>query len=222
MERTWIRVGAYAGLAGTLTYFAAISVPAPLPVQVLLVAVWGVCMSAGAPGLYYLLSINRKTVSLQIGATASAVAGVVALTMLIVQLSVNASVAPMIEAPPEGVSEEMVSAAWTVVDHVQLGLDIVWDIYLCLAALLLAWNMRRHPRFGVVFSASGIIIAAALLGLNFAYFPDPPATVGSIDLGPVIGLWFLAVTVQVFRSFGWAERALASTGDSTRGEASTE
>lgn len=209
MERTWIRVGAFAGLIGTLAYFIVILTPAPLIVQVLLVTVWGLCISVGAPGLYYLLSLNRKTVSLQIGVASSAVAGVIALTMLIVQMSVNTAVVSMIEAPPEGASEATVRAAWSVVDHVQLGLDIVWDVYLCLSALLIAWNMRRHPRFGLFFSATGILIAGALFAFNMATFPVPPANAGSIDLGPLIGLWFLVVTIQVFRSFGWADRALA-------------
>lgn len=209
MEITWIKVGAFAGLLGTLAYFVVILAPAPLILQVLLVTVWGLCISVGAPGLYYLLSLNRKTVSLQIGVASSAVAGVVALTMLIVQMSVNAAVVPMIETPPEGASEAMVRTAWGVVDHVQLGLDIVWDIYLCLSALLIAWNMRRHPRFGLLFSASGILIAAALFAFNMVTFPVPPANAGSVDLGPLIGLWFLAVTIQVFRSFGWAEKVFA-------------
>ena len=100
-------------------------------------------------------------------------------------------------------------AAWSVVDQVQLGLDIVWDIYLCLSALLIAWNMRSHPRFGVIFSVTGVVIAGALFAFNMATFPVPPANAGSVDLGPLIGLWFLAVTIQVFRSFGWADMALA-------------
>jgi len=167
----------------------------------------------GAPGLYFLLALNRKTVSLQIGVACSAVAGVVVLTMLIVQMSVNAAVVPMIEVPLEGASEAMVRTAWSVVDQVQLGLDIVWDIYLCLSALLIAWNMRRHPRFGLIFSATGILIAGALFAFNMATFPVPPANAGSVDLGPLIGLWFLVVTIQVFRSFGWADEALANRGE---------
>jgi hypothetical protein len=176
---------------------------------VLLVTVWGLCISLGAPGVYYLLALHRKTVSLQMGVASSAVSGVMVLTMLIVQLSVNAVVVPMIEAPPEGVTEAAVRMTWNAVSQVQLGLDIVWDVYLCIAAFLIAWNMRRHPRFGVFFSATGLLIAAALFALNIATFPEPPAEAGSIDLGPLIGLWFLAVTIQVFRSFGWADAILA-------------
>jgi hypothetical protein len=212
VESTWIRVGAFAGLIGTLAYFIAILAPVPLLAQVLLVTVWGLCMSLGAPGLYFLLALNRKTVSLQVGVASSAVAGIVVLTMLIVQISVNAAVVPMIDAPPEGASEAMVRTAWNVVDQVQLGLDIVWDIYLCLSAILIAWNMRQHPRFGLFFTVTGILIAGTLFAFNMATFPVPPANAGSIDLGPLMGLWFLVVTIQVFRSFGWADRALADHG----------
>jgi hypothetical protein len=159
--------------------------------------------------LYYLLALHRRTVTLQIGVASSAVSGVVVLTMLIVQLSVNAVVVPLIETPPEGVTEAAARMIWKAVSQVQLGFDIVWDIYLCFAALLIAWNMRRHPRFGWIFSGSGLVIAAALYAFNIATFPTPPAEAGSVDLGPLIGLWFLAVTIQVFRSFGWADEVLA-------------
>jgi hypothetical protein len=59
-----------------------------------------------------------------------------------------------------------------------------------------------------------MLIATGLLVLNLATFPLPPASAGSLDLGPVAGLWYLAITVQMFRSFGWAEaRIRAETGE---------
>ncbi len=35
------------------------------------------------------------------------------------------------------------------------------------------------------------------------------AEVGLIDLGPFVGLWYLVVTVQIFRSLRWVEESLA-------------
>jgi hypothetical protein len=42
---------------------------------------------------------------------------------------------------------------------------------------------------------SGVLIAVALLVLNVWTFPIPPANKNLIDLGPVLGLWYLAVTI---------------------------
>jgi len=92
---------------------------------------------------------------------------------------------------------------------VQLGFDIVWEIFLCLGALCLAWNMRRHPRFGWLFAAPGMVVAVALFALNIATFPVPPGEAGLVDLGPVIGLWYLFVAIRIVTSLGWVDTVLA-------------
>jgi hypothetical protein len=43
---------------------------------------------------------------------------------------------------------------------------------------------------------------AAMLG--------PPANAGLVDIGPLVGLWFLAATVQAWRSLGWARLRVAT------------
>jgi hypothetical protein len=93
--------------------------------------------------------------------------------------------------------------------HVQLGLDVAWDAYIGLGTFLFAWAMLRHPRFGKVFAALGMIIAIVLLWLNVYTLPDPPADVGWFDAEPLLGLWYLTVTIQSFRSFGWVRQATA-------------
>ena len=64
-------------------------------------------------------------------------------------------------------------------------------------------NMLKHPRFGRVIGLVGIVTGAALLGFNLSTFPHPPAEAGSLDLGPVLGLWGLVVTIMMARSIGW-------------------
>jgi hypothetical protein len=32
---------------------------------------------------------------------------------------------------------------------------------------------------------------------------------GLVDAGPLVGVWYLAVTIQVLRSLGWLRRELA-------------
>lgn len=48
-----------------------------------------------------------------------------------------------------------------------------------------------------------VLMASTQLAIG-SEFPTPPASSGSIDLGPLSGLWYTAVTVQVIRSLGWA------------------
>ena len=99
-------------------------------------------------------------------------------------------------------TERPLQAVW-------LGLDVAWDAYIGLGTVLFGVSMFRHPRFGRVFGTGGIVLGLGLLVLNLYTFPTPPANAGLIDLGPFIGLWYLAVSIQMWRSSGWAQ-AVAS------------
>jgi hypothetical protein len=100
--------------------------------------------------------------------------------------------------------ERALHAAFEAANGIQLGLDVAWDLFLALGTVLLAWNMWHHPRFGRILAVSGIVIAVALVIANLIVFPEPPGNAGSIDLGSVIGLWYLIVTVRLAMSGRWA------------------
>jgi hypothetical protein len=101
-------------------------------------------------------------------------------------------------------SDPALHAAFEAANGIQLGLDVAWDLFLCLGTVLLAANMWNHPRFGRFYAVSGCVIAVALVVANLTVFPEPPGDAGSIDLGPVIGLWYLVVTTRLAMSRGWA------------------
>ena len=87
---------------------------------------------------------------------------------------------------------------------VWLGLDVAWDVYIGLGTLAFSWSMLHHPRFGWPFSASGFLLGLLVIVLNLIPFPVPPAEAGSFDIGPFVGLWYLATTIQAWRSLPWA------------------
>jgi hypothetical protein len=100
-------------------------------------------------------------------------------------------------------SAGVASPAYQAANGIQLGLDMAWDLFLALGAFLLALNMWSHPRFGRLFSGVGILLAVGLLTLNIATFPKPPAESHFVDLGPLVGVWYLAVTISIARSLTW-------------------
>jgi hypothetical protein len=51
--------------------------------------------------------------------------------------------------------------------------------------------------FGAWLAAPGVLIGALLLIFNIATFPKPPDTAGLVDLGPLVGLWYLVVYVRL-------------------------
>ena len=86
-----------------------------------------------------------------------------------------------------------------VAEHVEFGLDLSWDVFLVAGTILFCCAMFGDPRFGRRFALPGIGVAVGLYALNFATFPTPPASEGLVDLGPLVGLWYAAVSVQALR-----------------------
>lgn len=190
----WVRLGGIFGLASMTVYVLIVAVDLPDPISAALAASFGPLLSLASYGIYRLLVLHRKSVSLQIGVVANAIAGALVTAMLMVQSAVRS-----------GGRASLDDFLWTKLRRVDLGLDVAWDAYIILGTFLFAWNMIRHPRFGRVLGSVGIVLAVGLGVLNFATFPTPPAYAGLMDLGPLVGLWYVVVSVQLLRSRKWAK-----------------
>ncbi len=196
----WIKLGGVCGLTGILVYGLMVFVDLPDVVGTALAASFGPLFSLSSYGLYRLLVLERNSVSLQIAPVSNAIAGALVTAMLLVQLSVRAGGRASLDA-----------FLWTKLRRVDLGLDVAWDVYGVIGTVLFAWNMLHQPRFGRVFGIVGLVAAAGLAVLNIATFPTPPANAGLVDLGPLVALWYVAVSVQMLRSGNWAAARIAST-----------
>lgn len=58
------------------------------------------------------------------------------------------------------------------------------------------------------FGGAGLVLGLVEILLNLGTFPLPPAEAGWFDVGPFVGLWYLAATIQTWRSVGWARQQL--------------
>lgn len=203
----WTRVGIATGLGACVVYPLLIAVPLPAMLTLVLAAAFGPLLAVASIGVYRFLAAWRKTVSLQVAVVANVVAGAIVNLMLVVQMTVREFWSREAAAAAEHPGGALVDAAYSAVDTVQLGLDISWDVYIAVGTFLFGLNMLAHPRLGRLVGAAGMLIAVALLTLNLVAFPVPPAEAGSIDLGPLIGLWYLVVTGLLWRSLGWLRDA---------------
>jgi len=198
--RNWIKLGIISGLSASVIYPLLIFVPMPMIFQVILIMAWGPFLGLSAAGSYYFLALHKKTISLKIAVVSQIIAGVLVTTMLLIQYALRIS-------KPE-VIDPVSKWAWNSLNHVQLGIDVAWDVYLFLGCILFAINMFNHPKFGKIFSLTGIIISMLLIGFNIITFPTPPAEAGSVDLGPILGLWGLAVTINILVKYKWVNSKL--------------
>jgi len=192
-----VQLGIVAGFVACLAYPLIAFVPLPKLVTTTLAACFGPALGVASCGLRRLLDLETSRVSSALGSLLNALAGGLFSAMALVQMAVGYS------AGGQKVSAQ-ISAIW-------LGLDVAWDAYIGLGTICFALAMLRHPRFGRVFAFSGLAIAAGLLALNFYTFPTPPASAGLVDVGPAVGLWYLVVTIQMWRSLPGARHRASAT-----------
>jgi hypothetical protein len=184
------------GIATSVIYPSLIFIPLSQLLTVTLAAAVGPSLGLASIGLYRFLRIQQASVSAQLAAACNFLGGALFTTMLLVQIAVR------IRAAGQPLDQQVV-AVW-------LGLDVAWDVYIALGTALFAWAMWTHPRFGRGFTVTGILLAVLLLALNFYTFPEPPGESHLVDLGPFVGLWYLVVSVQMWRSLNWVKQALAA------------
>jgi hypothetical protein len=191
-EVRWIRTGAIAGVWACFAYPMAVFVPMPLRATAAVAASFGPALAIGCVGLWRLIRLYRPSVAASAAAGLNGLGGGLFAAMVLVQMAVGHATGGRTEGP--------LQAVW-------LGLDVAWDAYIGLGTVLFGVSMFGHPRFGRLFGTSGIVLALGLLASNLYTFPTPPANAGLVDFGPFIGLWYLAVSIQVWRSVGWAKAA---------------
>ena len=191
---TWIIAGIGAGLVTCLVYPLVSAAPLPRVVLVVLASVLGPSLAVASLGLREALRLHRDSVVTDLGALFNVLAGALFEVMLLVQLAVR------LRATGEVLSQQTLG--------VWLGMDVAWDVYIGLGTGCFAFAMLGHPRFGRIMGFAGLVLAAAVLALNLSTFPTPPAEAGLVDVGPAIGLWYLAATILMWRSMPWLkERA---------------
>jgi hypothetical protein len=150
-------------------------------------SLFGPLIAGASVALYLLLASERATLAGLLAAIANVAAAALVTAMLLVQIAVN------------DVEAGLSPAVNDAFEHVEFGLDLSWDVFLVAGTILFSWAMLADPRFGRRFALPGIALAAGLYVLNFATFPTPPASEGLVDLGPLVGLWYAAVSVQALR-----------------------
>jgi hypothetical protein len=153
----------------------------------ILASAFGPLIAGASVALYLFLASERATLAGQLAAVANVAAGALVTAMVLVQLAVN------------DVEAGLSPAVNDAFEHVEFGLDLAWDVFLVAGTILFSCAMLADRRFGRRFALPGIVLAVALYVLNFASFPTPPADNGSVDLGPFVGLWYAAVSVQALR-----------------------
>jgi hypothetical protein len=198
ITRLWAIISIITGLGAVISYTLLIILSGPYRASVILAGAFGPLLAAASLGLYHVLEESRNPILLQLAVLFNVLGAAIFTLMLLVQLAIGHQI--------QSIGEEVqnLTALRTSLIGVQLGLDVAWDIFISLGTLLFAIAMWSDARFGWILGIAGILIAIALLILNLWTFPTPPAAQNFVDLGPLVGIWYLVVTIMMIR---WLVRA---------------
>jgi hypothetical protein len=201
MELKWIKTGIICGFLTMIIYPSMIFIDVSLTLTVILAFSFGILLMIGSLGIYHFITLNKKTVSLQIGVLFNIIACAVVILMFSLQLAIawekqNLDIT---------VQKELMKNVFYLFNIAQLSFDVVWDVFISLGTVLIALNMLNHPKLGKIIGISGLFFGVSLLALNLSTFPIPPGEAGLIDIGPAAALWYLAVTVMMTLSLNWVK-----------------
>ena len=189
-DRTWIITGGLCGIAAILAYFGAAFLPLPDAAGLVLAFAFGPLVSIASLGLVHAVEQGTPRVGARIACFLGASAGVTVLAMLTVQQALFAASGRV----PE--SDSSRAALMELGNAVHFGLDIAWDCLIAASITLFAIHLWRVSLLGKVLSITGVLCGVLLFGINMAAFPDPPDSIGMLDMGPFCALWMLVV-------YGW-------------------
>lgn len=205
--RSMARAGAVAGITAVSAYFGAAFLPLPDAVGLLLAFAFGPLLGISFLGLFHQIATHRDGPALRFGVAFGLMAGVAVTTMLVIQVGNNMFLETQLAAAESEAIKEAARLVHRSVNRVQMLVDVVWDVFICGAGMFIGWAMLRHPVFGRIFGWTGIVASALLLYLNLDTFPMPPAAAGSVDLGPLVAIWFFIVFIRSF----WVTRKVQAT-----------
>ena len=148
--RTWTRLAWVTGLASIACYFGAAFIPLPDVLLRLMAFAFGPLLSVSFLGLYRYLAAHRDGALLQVACLMGIIAGVMVTIMLVVQVGNNMVRAEALAEADSDAAREAVRVAWRAVNRVQYLVDVVWDLFICAATMLLGIFLWSHPRFGKI------------------------------------------------------------------------
>ena len=199
------RLGIIAGLAVSIMYPARVFLPLPDVIKVSFFIYFGPLMMIAFVGLYPFLKKGSESVAVVFATLFGTIAGAVHMMFSVVQMNNIHYIYEFIEKADTDVLKESWRSILRGVFTVQNGLNYVMDFFLDWTIFMFAIVLWHHPKFGKPFSILGLIAGGSHFVMKAWTFPEPPKEAGLFDAGPLVGIFFAVVVIQVLRHFRWMD-----------------
>lgn len=193
----WMRSGV-AGMLAVACYVLAITLPWPetqlgTSTALVVVSAWPILSIVYSYGLYTFVAAERESSANRLAFVSAVTAFTIVLAMIVVQLAVGAGLGEI----TKGLDEQTGAALRRGLRMIDLGLDVAWDVLIGTALVFSGVAMRRRSGLGLGWAIPSAMLGIVLIALNAATFPWPPADRGLIDVGPLIGLFVMALGARL-------------------------
>ena len=187
--------GGICGILGTIFYIVAILIPIPPILTYSLAMSWPILSVIFVYSLYRYIALYQQSIPNQISFLMACLAFAMVSVMISVQLAVKFGISDYITNTPN--KEDLFLIIQQSLRLVDMGIDVAWDLFIGVSLIFLSFALKNHKSFGVWWGSIAGLLGIALIILNVMTFPWPPDTQGSIDIGPVIGLFIISLSTRL-------------------------
>lgn len=195
-----LRQGSVCGALAVLAYVGWSTLPMPDAANRLLHFGFGPLLVCAFLGIWHYLGAGRPRFVHLVACAFGIAAGVAFTAMTVVQASMVDSVLLPLRAADDPAVKAHLRYVLQGTNSVQLGLDVVWDLFITLATVLVGTSLWRFGGALRVYGIVGVLAGGVTLAINLWSFPTPPAQGGLFDLGPFVGGWFGGICILMARS----------------------
>jgi hypothetical protein len=186
-------LGGISGIVGTLCYVIGITMSFSPALTYAVVMAWPVLSIVFVFALNRYVALEKDTASNQLAFIFACLGFTLVASMMSVQLAVTIGMDSSI-TKEAGSQQELLTTVKHSMRWVDMGIDVAWDVFIGTALLFLSIVLSVHTRFGFWWGIPAGLLGAGLIILNISTFPGPPGTRGLFDVGPVIGLFIIALS----------------------------
>ena len=133
--------------------------------------------------------------TIQLGSVFLVVSFAILTLMITMQKAIFAEYRQLLDASGSAEPSVPLRETFSLVNHVQLGADVAFDIFYSIGVVFISSALVRGSGLARLIGAYGLLAGAGVFALNIWYFPKPPAEMESIDLGPATIVWWVALFV---------------------------
>ena len=192
---TGLILGGIAGIVGTVLYVLVSFLPFHQNVLYFMAMAWPILSIVFVYALYQYIAYKHQSMANQLAFVFAVLGFTIVACMISVQLAVNFGLTEQMAVAPD--NEEFLGTLRRPLRLIDLGLDVAWDLFIGTSLIFLFTAIKRHPKFPLPWAIPALVLGIGLIVLNVYTFPSPPNTAGLFDIGPLIGLYIISLSIKL-------------------------